>query len=109
MPVPQASYRPVSKTKLPDQLRLTIRAPHYRIPTEQTHVSWIKSFILFSGKRHPVQIAEAEVNAFISHLAVDRNVSASIQIQAALRSEIGKLRSTTLPRNERAFKAILKI
>jgi hypothetical protein len=43
---------------------------------------WAKQFILFHGKRHPRDMAEAEVRAFLTHLAVDRDVAASTQNQA---------------------------
>jgi integron integrase len=50
--------------------------------TEDAYFSWSKQYILFHGKRHPETMAEAEVNAFLSHLAVSRHVAASTQNQA---------------------------
>ena len=58
--------------KLLDQVRDAIRLKHYSIRTEETYVDWIKRFILFHGKRHPRQMGTPEIEAFLTHLAVDR-------------------------------------
>jgi len=50
--------------------------------TEQQYLFWIRRFILFHGKRHPSDMATREVEDFLTHLAVDRKVSASTQNQA---------------------------
>jgi integron integrase len=55
---------------------------HYSIRTEDAYVQWIKRFILFHGKRHPLEMGESEVEAFLNHLAVEGNVAASTQNQA---------------------------
>lgn len=68
--------------KLLDQVRDKIRVKHYSIRTETQYVQWIKRFILFHGKRHPKDMGAAEVEAFLTHLAVEGNVSASTQNQA---------------------------
>jgi integron integrase len=68
--------------KLLDQVRNKIRVKHYSIRTETQYLQWIKRFILFHGKRHPKDMGAAEVEAFLSHLAVEGNVSASTQNQA---------------------------
>ncbi|MDT0496109.1 phage integrase N-terminal SAM-like domain-containing protein [Algiphilus sp. W345] len=47
--------------------------------TEDTCVHWIKRFIVFHGKRHPANMGAGEVEAFLSHLAVDLNVAANTQ------------------------------
>ena len=78
VPVPS----PASKPKLLDQVRDAIRLRHYSIRTEQVYVEWIKRFILFHKKRHPREMAEAEVRAFLTHLARVGNVAASTQNQA---------------------------
>lgn len=70
------------KPKLLDQVREKIRVKHYSLRTEQTYVQWIKRFILFHNKRHPAQMSAPEVEAFLSHLAVKGNVSASTQSPA---------------------------
>ena len=68
--------------KLLDQLRDAIRTKHYSYRTEQTYVERGKRFILFHKKRHPIEMGAPEVQAFISYLAVDRQISASTQKQA---------------------------
>ena len=68
--------------KLLDQVRDAIRLKHYSIRTEETYVDWIRHFILFHGKRHPRQMGTPEIEAFLTHLAVDRKVAASTQNQA---------------------------
>ena len=60
----------------------TIRTRHYSLRTEQTYIDWIRRYILFHGKRHPREMGEGEVAAFLTHLAVQRNVAASTQNQA---------------------------
>jgi len=73
---------PGSKPKLLDQLREALRSRHYSRRTEQTYCRWAKRFICFHNVRHPVEMAEPEINAFLTHLAVKEKVSASTQNQA---------------------------
>jgi integron integrase len=68
--------------KLLDQVRGKIRLKHYSIRTEQAYVDWIRRFILFFGKRHPRDLGAAEVEQFLTHLAVEGKVAASTQSQA---------------------------
>jgi len=75
------SPRP-DKPKLLEQVRDVVRRRHYSIRTEQSYVDWIKRFILYHDKRHPREMAEDEVAQFLTHLARDRDVSASTQNQA---------------------------
>ncbi len=70
------------KPKLLDQVRDVIRRKHFSIRTEQTYVDWIKRYIFFHGKRHPNEMAEAEITAFLTHLARAGKVAASTQNQA---------------------------
>ena len=69
------------RPKLLDLVRGAIRVQHYSRRTEQAYVSWIRRFIVFHGKRHPRELGEQEVTAFLSSLAT-RGVSASTQNQA---------------------------
>ena len=71
-----------SPPRLLDQLRGRLRTLHYSIRTEQVYVDWARRFILHHGKRHPRDMGAAEVESFLSHLAVARNVSAATQNQA---------------------------
>ncbi len=68
--------------KLLDQVRGKIRLKHYSIRTEQAYVDWIKRFILHFDKQHPRDLGAAEVEQFLTHLAVAGKVSASTQNQA---------------------------
>src|SRR6266571_3940813 len=72
----------VKSPKLLDHVKQTLRARHYSPRTEEAYVAWIRRFILFHGKRHPSTMSGEEVNRFLSHLASERNVSASTQNQA---------------------------
>jgi len=65
-----------------NQVASVIRTKHYSIRTERAYIDWIRRFILFHGKRHPREMGEREVAAFLTHLAVERNVAASTQNQA---------------------------
>lgn len=71
-----------NKPKLLDQLREGLRARHYSRRTEQTYCNWVRRFIYFHNIRHPAEMAEKEINAFLTHLAVKEKVSASTQNQA---------------------------
>ena len=68
--------------KLLDQVREVIRTKHYSLRTEQAYVNWIKRYIFFHNKRHPVDMAEPEIRAFISDLANKKSVTASTQTVA---------------------------
>ena len=74
--------RGFGKAKLLDRVRDAIRVRHYSYRTEQQYVAWTRRFILFHGKRHPADLGGAEVEAFLSHLATERNVAAATQAQA---------------------------
>jgi integron integrase len=64
------------------RVREAVRLRHYSIRTEESYVHWIKRFVLFHSKRHPEQMGEAHVAAFLTHLAVDGQVSPATQNQA---------------------------
>ena len=68
--------------KLLDQVRDAIRLKHYSIRTEQAYVNWIKRYIYFHNVRHPAEMGAPEIQAFLTHLAVEKNVAASTQNQA---------------------------
>jgi integron integrase len=68
--------------KLLDRVREALRSRHYSHATEQCYCHWVKRFIFFHHVRHPAQMAEPEINAFLTHLAVKERVSASTQNQA---------------------------
>lgn len=68
--------------KLLDQVRDRLRAKHYSIRTEEAYLYWIRRFIHFHGLRHPQELRVPEIEAFLTHLAVQENVAASTQNQA---------------------------
>ena len=68
--------------KLLDQVRGAIRLKHYAYRTEETYVQWIRRYILFHNQRHPKEMGKAEIEAFITHLAVEGQAWASTQNQA---------------------------
>jgi integron integrase len=65
-----------------DRVRHACRVRHYSLRTEDAYHDWVKRFILFHNKRHPSQMGTVEINAFLTHLAVEGHVSASTQNQA---------------------------
>jgi integron integrase len=65
-----------------EEVRIAIRLRHYSIRTERSYLDWIKRFILFHNKRHPRDMREAEVRAFLTHLAIKKNVAPATQNQA---------------------------
>ena len=71
-----------SSPKLLDRVRWHLRVKRYSIRTEAAYVEWVRRFILFHGKRHPAEMSEQEISAFLTHLAVEKNVAASTQNQA---------------------------
>ena len=70
------------KRRLLDQVSDAIRRLHYSRRTEESYVQWIRRYIYFHDKRHPVTLGEPDITAFLNHLAVDRSVAASTQNQA---------------------------
>jgi integron integrase len=73
---------PNPKLRLREQLREVMRFKHYSVRTEQTYWHWIRHFILFHQKKHPKEMGEAQVHAFLTHLAAERNVAVATQNQA---------------------------
>jgi integron integrase len=86
----RVSFLTVRETPLPgarrlrllDRLRDAVRARHYSRRTEKAYVAWVRRYILFHGKRHPLEMGGPEVSKFLTSLAVDGQVAASTQNQA---------------------------
>jgi integron integrase len=80
------SVGPVHRTVKPEtlirQIRQVLRSRHYSRSTEKTYCQWILRFLRFHSGRHPADMGEAEINGFLSHLALRARVSASTQNQA---------------------------
>ena len=68
--------------KLLDRARAVMRLRHYSYETEKRYIYWIRHYIGFHNIRNPVEMGAAEVEAFLTNLAVERQVSASTQNQA---------------------------
>ena len=68
--------------KLMDQFRCKLKALHRAKDTEKAYVSWVLKFIRFHNLRHPRDMGEIEIEQFLTHLAVEKNVAASTQNQA---------------------------
>jgi len=79
---PRIAPASAQKPKLLDRLREALQSRHYSQRTEQTYCHWVKRFIFFHDMRHPAEMAESEINAYLTHLAVKEKVSASTQNQA---------------------------
>jgi len=71
-----------STPKLFDQVRQVLRVRHYSYETEKSYIHWIKRFIAFHQMRPPREMGAAEVEAFLTHLAVEQKVAPSTQNQA---------------------------
>lgn len=73
---------PLRATRLLDQVRECVRYRHYSLRTEEAYVYWVRAYVRWSGLRHPRELGPEQLQAFLSHLAVDRQVSASTHKQA---------------------------
>ncbi|MEW5249817.1 phage integrase N-terminal SAM-like domain-containing protein [Microbulbifer sp. 2201CG32-9] len=72
----------MSRSPFPESVRCEFRSRHYSLRTEKTYLYWIRQFIYFHDKQHPDTLHNAEIERFLSHLAVNRTVSSSTQNQA---------------------------
>jgi integron integrase len=69
----------MAEKKLLEQIRDVLRVKHYSYKTEKSYVQWIKRFILYHHKRHPLEMAEIEISQFLTFLAVNEHVAAATQ------------------------------
>ena len=74
-----AAPTPPGEMRLLDRVRWHLRIKRYSIRTEKAYLDWVRRFILFHQKRHPAQMGEEEIAAFLSHLAIEGRVAASTQ------------------------------
>ena len=65
--------------KLLDRMRRVLRTGHYSLRTEEAYIHWVRRFVRFHGLRHPRELGKREVEAFLTHLAIDRHVAPSTQ------------------------------
>jgi site-specific recombinase XerD len=104
-------------SRLLARLREAIRVRHYSLRTERAYSDWVRRYIRYHGMRHPSQMGEAQVTAFLSSLANERHVSASTQNQAlaailflyreVLRQEIPWLEGVVRARRPRRLPVVL--
>jgi integron integrase len=102
-----------------DQMRDALRSRHYSRRTEQAYCLWVRRYLRFHGMRHPAEMAEPEINAFVSDLAVNGHVSASTQTQAlsallflyrrVLGTEVGELQGLVRARTSRRVPVVLDL
>jgi integron integrase len=82
LPTPPSPNTTPTRSPFLNRCHEILRLRHYSRRTEECYVQWIRRFILFHGKRHPLDLGSAEIEAFLTHLAVDAEVAASTQNQA---------------------------
>ncbi len=72
----------MSQSPFLESVRTELRTRRYSLRTEKVYLFWIKRFIIFNDKKHPNEMGNVEVERFLSHLAMNRQVSAATQNQA---------------------------
>jgi len=97
---------PMPEPKLLDQVRHTARLKHFSLRTERAYAQWVYRYVVHQGKRHPREMGAREIQAFLTWLAVERNVAASTQNQAlyALLFLYREVLGIELPRIEEAVR-----
>ena len=106
------------KPELLDQVRQIIRVKHYSMRTEESYTTWIKRFIFFHNKRHPIEMGEKEIGQYITYLAKERKVSASTQNQAlcaivflyknVLKKDLGNINSIFWSKRPKKYRLFLQ-
>lgn len=71
-----------AQPKLEDQIRQACRVRHYSLATERSYVGWYRQFVRWAGMKHPATLGGDRVQAWLTYLAVEREVAASTQRQA---------------------------
>lgn len=76
--------RPLNTTKpnLWERVAIACRAKGYSLSTERTYVHWARAFVAWHGRRHPATMGGPEVQSYLNHLAVEREVAPSTAKQA---------------------------
>jgi site-specific recombinase XerD len=119
LPPTGPSHRPPpgQAPRLLDALRQQVRYLHYSLRTEQAYVHWVRAFVQFHGMRHPRDLAQPEIEAFLTWLAADRQVSPSTHKQAlsallflyqkVLRQHLPWMADIGRPRTEKRLPVVL--
>ena len=107
----------MASSKLLDEIRNVLRVKNYSYSTEKTYIHWIKKFILFHNKKHPLQMGEIEIIQYVNFLAINQKVAASTQNQAlcallflykkVLHKEIGRLKNLHWAKKPKKFQLYL--
>ena len=107
----------MSERKLLDQVRDAARLKHFSLRTERSYTQWVYRFVLHHGKRHPRELGAPEIRAFLTWLAVERDVAASTQNQAlcallflyreVLRIDLPRIEDSVRARRSRRVPAVL--
>ena len=110
---------PALRPRLLDALREQIRYLHYSLRTEEAYVHWVRAFIRFHDRRHPSELAQPEVEAFLTWLATDRQVAPGTHKQAlsallflyqkVLRQHLPWMEEIGRPRTERRLPVVLSM
>lgn len=72
----------VAAPNLWQRIAIACRAKGYSLSTERTYAHWAKAFVAWHGKRHPLKMGPAEVQAYLNFLAVERETAPSTSKQA---------------------------
>ena len=117
MPIMSEQSPANKKPRLLDQVRSVLRVRHYSYRTERSYVSWIVNYIRFHNLKHPDSLPNSAITQYITHLAVNRNVSPSTQTQALcalvflyreiLNRDIGQLEGLSWSRKPRRLPTVL--
>jgi integrase len=107
----------MNEPKLLDQVRQTARLKHFSLRTERAYAQWVYRFVVHNGKQHPRDLGAREIQAFLTWLAVERNVAASTQNQAlcallllyreVLRIDLPRIKEAVRPRRSRRVPTVL--
>ena len=110
---------PAPGLRLLDQLRQQIRLLHYSLRTEEAYVYWVRAFIRFHDLRHPSELSQPEVEAFLGWLVSDRQVAAGTHRQAlsallflyqkVLRQQLPWMTEIGRPRQDRRLPAVFSL
>ncbi len=102
--------------RLLDLVRQQTRLLHYSLRTEDAYVYWVRAFVRFHNLRHPSELAQAEVEAFLTWLATERDVAPGTHRQAlsallflyqkVLRKDLPWMAEIGRPRQERRLPAV---
>ena len=114
-----AAGAPPPSPRLLDALRQQIRYRHYSLRTEEAYVHWVRAFVRFHDLRHPADLAQPEIEAFLTWLAAERQVAPSTHKQAlsallflyqkVLRQDLPWLADIGRPRADKRLPSVLSI